>query len=175
MLGQGIGKDADGNPPAVERRQWEQIEDRQNDIDDKRILEIKRNPLRDHCGQIDQKMKTRGSNNCQADIHCRPGRRHKHHATAGIMKGTKIDRDWLGISKQEWRSCEQQESRQKNRSKWINMPEGIETDTAKSVCRIVTKEASNISVRRFMESNGDENREQPDRYEINQVHSGVCT
>jgi hypothetical protein len=30
-------------------------------------------------------------------------------------------------------------------------------------------------VRRFMKSNGDKNREQPDRYEINQVHSSVCT
>ena len=35
------------------------------------------------------------------------------------------------------------------------MSEGVETDAAKSECRIIPKKASNIPVRRFMKSNGD--------------------
>jgi hypothetical protein len=37
------------------------------------------------------------------------------------------------------------------------MPEGVEADTSKSRRRIITEEASDISMSRFMKGNGNKN------------------
>ena len=50
-------------------------------------------------------------------------------------------------------------ARQKDCAKWVYMPERIEADTPESRRRIITEEASNISVRNFVKSNSDKNRQ----------------
>ena len=50
------------------------------------------------------------------------------------------------------------------------MPERIESDTSKPRSRIITEEPGNITGSCLVKSNGDKNRKQPDRDDINQVH-----
>ena len=54
--GEHVRKQPHGDTSAVERRQWQQIEDRQNDIDDQRIFQIFSNPLRYSVRQIADKV-----------------------------------------------------------------------------------------------------------------------
>jgi len=107
--------------------------------------------------QINTKMKAQGGNNRQADIHCRSRCRNKHHTDTRITKCPKINRHRFGISKQEWRPCEQKESGQENCAKWVYMPERIKADPSKSRRRFISEEAGNISMSGFVKSNGDKN------------------
>src|SRR5262245_9840280 len=55
------------------------------------------------------------------------------------------------------------------------MSQRIETDASEPGCRLVTKEARNISVGGFVKRNGDQDRQQPNRNGVKQVHADVCT
>src|SRR5215510_6695250 len=50
------------------------------------------------------------------------------------------------------------------------MAERIEADTSKPRSRIITEKPGNITVSCFVKGNGDKNRKQPDRDDINEVH-----
>ena len=86
-------------------------------------------------------------------------RRDEDHTDTRITKCSKINRHWFGVSKQEWRPCQKQETRQKNCAEWIYMPEWIEADAPESRRRFITEETRNKSVSSFVKSNGDKNRQ----------------
>src|SRR6266480_608237 len=64
LLGEYIGKQTYRNTSPVKRRQKEQIEDGQNDIDDECVLEIQCSPPSNGDWQIGDQMKTQRCDNC---------------------------------------------------------------------------------------------------------------
>ena len=64
LSGQYIRKQTNGNASPIKRREGKQIEDRENDINDERVLQIQYAPLGDCAWQIDSQMKTQGGSDC---------------------------------------------------------------------------------------------------------------
>src|SRR5262249_38394392 len=54
--GEPVRKQSHDDPSAVKRRQWQQIEDRQNDVEDQCIFQVFSGPLGDSVWQVIDKM-----------------------------------------------------------------------------------------------------------------------
>src|SRR4029077_88837 len=72
----------------------------------------------------------------------------------------------LGVTKQDRRTHYEQKRRQQNGSKRVNVLERIEADPAEAPRRIVAAQPRDVSVRRFMERNGNNQGDDPGRGRI---------
>jgi hypothetical protein len=114
-------------------------------------------------------METEGGENSERNIHGRPGGSDQDHVASRVAEGSKIDRHRLGITEQERHAQQQQEARQQDRSKWVDVLEGIEADASKPPCRFVAKEMGDEAMCRFMKRNRDDYRDNSDRRQIDPV------
>jgi len=80
-----------------------------------------------------------------------------------IAQRFKVDWHSLGVAKQDRRTHYEQQRRQQNGSKRIDVLERIKADAAESPRGIVAAQPRDISVRRFMECNDDSQGDDPGR------------
>ena len=104
--GERVRKQPNGNPSAIERRQWHQIEDRQNNVDDQRILQVFSNPLRSSVWQVADEVEQQCGEHGEHNINARACRRNPYHVAPRIAQRPEVDRDRLRIAKQERRAQE---------------------------------------------------------------------
>jgi acetate kinase len=102
------------DPSAVERRQRQQIEDRQNDVDDQRISQIFSKPLRNSVGKVADKVERQRGDQCEHNIDARARRCDQHHVAPRIAQGPEVDRDRLRIAEQKWRMQQKQQPWEQN-------------------------------------------------------------
>ena len=91
------------------------------------------------------------------------GCRDQNRVATRIAQRFKVDWHWLGVAKQDRRTHYEQQRRQQNGSKRIDVLEWIKADAAESPRGIVAAQPRDISVRRFMECNGDSQGDDPGR------------
>ena len=115
-------------------------------------------------------MKAEGSDDRQGDVHRGAGGGDQHHAAARVAQRPEIDRHRLGVAEQEGRAREQQQRGQDDGAERVDMAERVEADAPLPRRRFVAEEAGDVSVRGLVEGDGDQNRQQPDRNEVRQVH-----
>jgi hypothetical protein len=83
-----------------------------------------------------------------------------------MIERGKIHRHWLGVSEQKWRSQNQQECWQQDRPKWVDVLQWIESNPPETVGGVVAQAMSNEAVRRFVQSDGEDDREDPGRRRV---------
>jgi hypothetical protein len=119
---------------------------------------------------------SRPARRCQKQIHGGPGRSHPHHVAAWVAQRGKPDWNGLGVPEKKGGMREQQECRQQDRPKRIDVLQRIEAHASKTPCRIVAEPASDKPMRRFMERDCENGRNDPGRccVEKSLVHLVNC-
>jgi hypothetical protein len=99
-----LRQQADQNPPAVERRDGNEIEYREHDIENERVFEIFRDKSGGHIGSVIDQVECRGRQRRQHEVDRRSCGRHKNRVAPRMTQRAKIHRHWLGVAEQEWRA-----------------------------------------------------------------------
>ena len=82
---------------------------------------------------------THGLTACQRKVHGRAGRRDPNRVAMRIAQRLKVHGHRLGVAKQDRRTHQEEQCRQQNGSKWIDVPERIEANAAALPRCIVAK------------------------------------
>jgi hypothetical protein len=111
-------------------------------------------------------MEQQSRQRCEYDV--RPGSGHsdENHVTPRMIERGKIHRHRLGVSEQKWRSQNQQERWQQDRPKRIDVLQWIEGYPPETIGGVVTQAMSNEAVCRFVQSDGEDDREDPRRRRV---------
>ena len=120
-------------------------------------------PVRHRSRNEANKMKGERCDRRQKQIHAGAGRCDQYRAHAGIMKCAKINRHWLRIAKEKWRTQQQQHNRKHDRSKRIDMDQRIETDPTQAPSSVIAQKVRDKAMGCFMEGNCYERRKRPNR------------
>jgi hypothetical protein len=117
-----LGQHPDRDATAIEGREWDQVEECENDIDADCVGEIPQHPLTDIQRQNVDRVQEQRCGRRQREVHDRSGSGHPDHVAAGISQLSEVHRHGLGISKEKGCMCQQQECRQEERAEGIDMP-----------------------------------------------------
>ncbi len=148
---------------SVQRRNWNEIEDRKNYIDEQRIFEIFKYELRGHRRHVSNQVESCGRDDGKQKVHARARRGHQDHVATRIAECAKVHRHRLGISEQERRTSQQQQRGQQNGSEWIDMLERIEADAAQPPSSIVAEQMGYETMGRLVKCDRDHHRQKPNR------------
>ncbi len=91
----------DENPPAVERRNGDQIEHREHDIENERVLQIVGNEPTGHIRDVVDQVEGRGRQRSQQQVNGWSGGRHQNQIAARMAQRAEIHRHRLGVTEQE--------------------------------------------------------------------------
>ena len=166
-----LWKNPNQDAPAVERRDREEIEHRQHHVDDQTVLQIFGNPWRQGRRQITDKVEQQSGDNSQRYVHCRPGGGDQNHVATRVAQRPKIDGHRFRIAKQERRVHQQQDAGQEYGAHRINMLQRIEADPPEPPCRVIPQKVSGEAVGGLMKRDGDEDRNDPDRRQVDCLSS----
>ena len=147
----------------------EALEDRQDDIDHQRILEVLREPYGHRGGRIIDKIEGERRQQRKQQIHARSSSRHPDHVAARIAQCAKVDRDRFCVAEQERRAHQQEERRQQDRSERVDVFEWIEADPAELPGGIVAQEVCDEAMRGLVKRDGDHERYDPGGHYIGPV------
>ena len=87
----------------------------------------------------------------------------------GLRSAPKIDRHRLGVAEQEWRVQQQQHAGNRMVPNGSMCLTGLKLTRPSRQARVVAEKMRDEAVRGFMERDGDDHRDDPDRREINRV------
>ena len=101
----------------------------------------------------------------QGEIRGRPSRRHRHHAIARVAELPDIDRHGLGPAEHGFDPAnrkqlgDQQKPRQQDGADHIHMADRVQAEPPSPGCRVIPQSTRSIAMRRFMQRDGDDGRE----------------
>jgi hypothetical protein len=87
-------------------------------------------------------------------------------SAAGIVERMKIDRHGLRVSEQRRRAEQEQNCGQQDGAKRVDVLQLVEGHAAQAIRRIIAQAMGNEAVRRFVQGDGEEDRENPRRRRV---------
>lgn len=123
------GERADRDPTSIERRQRQQIEDREDDVDNNGVLEVLSSPFSRNERQVTHKMKCERGDCRQQQIDARVGGGHQNCAYSRIAQRPEIHGPvWRNQTETE--SASTTASRQQYRADGIDVLPRIESNSS---------------------------------------------
>ena len=156
------------HPAAVQRRDWQQVEYREHHVQQERVPQVLEHPGAGSAGNHDGRIHQESGQIGHREVDRGTRGRDPDHVAARPAQAGEIHRDRLRVTEEERRPHQQQDRRQDDGAKGVDVPHRIEGQPSRAPRRVVPELPGHPPVGGFVQRDRGDRRQHPDRGGVHQ-------